>query len=42
MMNRSNNVAVLGEGAFGTAITYLLVNCGISVDQWCYNSSIIH
>ena len=42
MMSKSNNVAVLGEGSFGTAIACLLADCGMSVHLWCYDPNVVH
>jgi len=38
--NRSPKVAVLGEGAWGTAIALLLADNGCNVTLWCYDSVI--
>ncbi|MBT3456281.1 NAD(P)-dependent glycerol-3-phosphate dehydrogenase [bacterium] len=34
------HVCVLGEGAWGTAVSTLLSNNGLNVNLWCYNSDV--
>lgn len=35
-----SNIAVLGDGAWGTAIATLLAHNGIDVTLWCYNETV--
>lgn len=35
-------IAVLGEGAFGTAMACLIADCGSDVTLWCHDASVVH